>query len=76
MIAASTHRFSINLVNAAASSTYTRMLLNCERNRANGPLFLPSGKRFGPYLKGPRRGLGWIETFSELVASRFTTLTC
>src|SRR4029077_2049752 len=26
------------------------MLLNCDRNRMNGPRFLPSGSRFGPYF--------------------------
>src|SRR5262249_19889024 len=50
MIAASTHRLSISLVKPAPRRTYTSTLLNWAKNRINGPRFLPSGKRFGPYV--------------------------
>jgi len=49
------------------------MLLNWDRNRMNGPRFLPSGKRFGPYF------CSWLEAspaprpFSISVVRRLTT---
>ena len=70
MIPASSHRPSISLVKPAPSSTYTRTLLNCVRKRANGPRFLPSGRRFGPYLARRFAASAVSRPFAGSVSSR------
>src|SRR5262245_23415128 len=52
------------------------MLLNCAKNLVNGPRFLPSGKRFGPYCWSRAEDSGRLRPFSELVTSRLTTSAC
>src|ERR1700761_9087108 len=49
------------------------MLLNCERNLANGPRFLPSGKRLGPYFCNRAAASAGSRPFAESVVSRPTT---
>src|SRR5262249_44639091 len=49
------------------------MLLNWARNRMNGPRFLPSGRRFGPYFRSRAEASTASSPFSSLVASCFTT---
>ena len=39
----------------------------------NGPRFLPSGKRFGPYCRSRAEASDRSRPFSELVTSRLTT---
>src|SRR5215471_20605491 len=73
IIAASTHRFSINLAKPAASRTYTRILWNWERNSRNVPRFLPSGKRFGPYFWSRLEASAVPRPVFVLVVSRFIT---
>src|SRR6516225_7174968 len=49
------------------------MLLNCDRNRMNGPRFLPSGNRFGPYFCRRLAASPASRPFLVLVLSRFIT---
>src|SRR5262249_17983589 len=73
MIEASSHRPVISFTKPAASSTYTRMLLNWSRKRINGPCFLPSGKRLGPYFARRCDASAGSRPLRELVFSRRTT---
>src|SRR5215813_4414488 len=76
MIPASIHTPIISLMNPAASSTYIRMLLNCEKNLVNGPRLRPSGKRLGPYFSSRAEASDGSRPVSELVTSRVTTSAC
>src|SRR6516165_6893235 len=49
------------------------MLLNWDRNRMNGPRFLPSGKRLGPYFCRRVDASLAARPFPLSVVSRFTT---
>src|SRR5215468_8705809 len=49
------------------------MLLNWARNRMNGPRFLPSGRRFGPYFWSRAEASAVSSPFSLSVVSRLTT---
>src|SRR5215471_8040712 len=49
------------------------MLLNCDRNRMNGPRLLPSGKRLGPYFCRRFAASREARPFPMSVARRFTT---
>src|SRR6516165_6411148 len=49
------------------------MLLNWARNRTNGPRFLPSGKRFGPYFCSRLEASPASRPFSISVVRRLTT---
>ena len=41
------------------------MLLNWARNRMNGPRFLPSGRRLGPYFWSRVEASAAVETFLD-----------
>src|SRR5215470_14241539 len=49
------------------------MLLNWDRNRMNGPRFLPSGKRLGPYFCRRVDASLAARPFPTSAVSRFTT---
>src|SRR5262245_25747461 len=49
------------------------MLLNWEMNRMNGPRFLPSGKRLGPYFCKLLEASPVSRPLTMLVASRLST---
>src|SRR6516225_9176178 len=49
------------------------MLLNWAMNRMNGPRFLPSGKRFGPYFSSRLEPSPASRPFSVSVVRRLTT---
>src|SRR5262252_8812423 len=49
------------------------MLLNWEMNRMNGPRFLPSGKRLGPYFCKRVEASPPSRPFPVLVVSRLST---
>src|SRR5215813_15510058 len=49
------------------------MLLNWEMNRMNGPRFLPSGRRLGPYLRRRVEASPPSRPFPVLVVSRLST---
>src|SRR5215831_16419655 len=49
------------------------MLLNWEMNRMNGPRFLPSGKRLGPYFCKRVEASPVSRPFTMLVSSRLST---
>src|ERR1700733_6321317 len=49
------------------------MLLNCDRNRMNGPRFVPSGNRLDPYFCSRLATSPASRPFAALVLSRFMT---
>src|SRR5215472_7555809 len=52
------------------------MLLNWTKNLVNGPRFLASGKRFGPYFSSRAEASDKLRPRSELVTTRLTTSAC